>query len=128
MISFETSTSRFYKAIAIASLVSLAACSSVSEIRETRALIDVSSSRSARIVAECIRDGWQATPLVGGSVGGILQQSGEKYSVVAPNTESPWHVVDVSPAGSGSAIRYHFYRTWQSPPEKVTSVVKVCSS
>lgn len=109
-------------------LAVLAGCSSVSEIRGTQPVLEISSGRSAKGVAECIRDGWQATPLVGGSVGGILQQSGEQYSVVAPNTESPWHVVDIKPAGSGSTIRYHFYRSWQSPPDKVTSVVKACSS
>jgi hypothetical protein len=106
----------------------LAGCSSVAEIRATPAVLSLSSQKPARAVAECIRDGWQATSIVGGSVGGILQQSGERFSVIAPNSESPWHVADVVPVGGGSAVRYHFFRTWQSPSAQVTKVVSDCTN
>jgi len=105
----------------------LAGCSSVADVRNTPAVLSLSSAKPALAVAECIRDGWQSTSIVGGSVGGILQQSGEKFSVVAPNGESPWHVVDVTPSGTGSRVQYRFYRTWQSPSDKVTHVVSYCS-
>ncbi|QYM99497.1 hypothetical protein K1T36_20740 [Pseudomonas protegens] len=105
----------------------LAGCSSVAEIRATPAVLSLSSPKQAKAVAECIRDGWQATSIVGGSVGGILQQSGEGFSVIAPNSESPWHVADVSPAAGGSIVRYHFYRTWQSPSNQVIRVVSDCT-
>lgn len=104
----------------------LAGCSSVADIRATPAVLSLSSENPAKVVAECIRDGWQSTSIIGGTVGGVLQQSGDKFSVVAPNGESPWHVVDVFPSGSGSTVRYHFYRTWQSPNDKVTKVVSNC--
>lgn len=113
--------------IAGAALMLLAGCSSVAEIRATPAVLSLASSKSAKAVAECIRDGWQATSIVGGSVGGILQQTGDRFAVVAPNSESPWHVADVVPASSGSAVRYHFYRTWQSPSTQVTTVVMDCA-
>lgn len=109
-------------------LMLLAGCSSVAEIRTTPAVLSLSSTKPAKAVAECIRDGWQATPIVGGSVGGILQQSGERFSVIAPNSESPWHVADVVPVGSGSIVRYHFFRTWQSPSAQVTKVVSDCTN
>jgi len=114
----------FVGALAIMLLVG---CSSVADIRSTPALLSLHSEKPAKAVAECIRDGWQATSIIGGSVGGTLQQSGEKYSVIAPSGESPWHVVDVTPVKTGSAIQYRFYRTWQSPSDKVTKVVMDCS-
>lgn len=114
--------------IAALGVALLSGCSSVADIRKTPAVLSISSAKPARAVAECIRDGWQSTSIVGGSVGGVLQQSGDKFSVVAPNGESPWHVADVFPAGSGSTIQYRFYRTWQSPSDRVTKVVSDCSS
>lgn len=114
--------------IAALGVALLTGCSSVADIRKTPALMTISSAKPARVVAECIRDGWQSTSIVGGSVGGVLQQSGDKFSVVAPNGESPWHVADVIPTGPGSAVQYRFYRTWQSPSEKVTKVVSDCSN
>lgn len=105
----------------------LAGCSNVADIRSNPALLSISSEKPAKAVAECVRDGWQSTSIIGGSVGGILQQSGERFSVVAPNGESPWHVVDVVPKGGGSIAQYHFYRTWQSPNDMVTKVVSDCS-
>lgn len=114
--------------IAALGVALLTGCSSVADIRKTPAVLSISSTKPARVVAECIRDGWQSTSIVGGSVGGVLQQSGDKFSVVAPNGESPWHVADVLPVGSGSAVQYRFYRTWQSPSDRVTKVVSDCSS
>lgn len=105
----------------------LAGCSSIADVRSTPAVLSLSSAKPAKLIAECIRDGWQSTSIVGGSIGGILQQSGDRLSVVAPNGESPWHVVDVTPAASGSSVQYRFYRTWQSPSDKVTQVVSDCS-
>lgn len=108
-------------------MVLLAGCSSVADIRTKPAVLSLSSVKPAKVVAECIRDGWQSTSIIGGSVGGILQQSGESYSVIAPSSESPWHVVDVSPIKTGSSIQYRFYRNWQSPSDKITKVVSDCS-
>ena len=113
--------------IAALGVALMAGCSSVADIRNTPAVLIVSSTKPAKVVAECIRDGWQSTSIVGGSVGGVLQQSGEKFSVVAPTGDSPWHVADVLPTGSGSAVQYRFYRTWQSPSDRVTKVVSDCS-
>jgi hypothetical protein len=105
----------------------LAGCATTNDIRNNPPIVKVSSSKSAKHVAECIRDGWQGTSLIGGSVGGVLQTSGEKYSVIAPNPESPWHVADVTPMPSGSMVAYHFFRTWQDPSSSVTDVVRNCS-
>ena len=111
-------------AMAVALLVG---CSSVADVRRAPAVLSLSSAKPAKVIAECIRNGWQSTSIVGGSIGGILQQSGDRISVVAPNGESPWHVVDVNPVASGSSVQYRFYRTWQSPSDKVTQVVSNCS-
>lgn len=108
-------------------LIALSGCSSVSDIRENPPIIELAARRPAKDVAECIRDGWQEIRIIGGSVGGVLQSSGERYSVIAPGAEMPWHVADVSPYGDGSRVSYHFYRTWQSPMARVTEVVKGCS-
>lgn len=108
-------------------LVLLAGCATTNDIRTNPPLVKVSSNKPAKSVAECIRDGWQGASLIGGSVGGVLQTSGERYSVIAPNPESPWHVVDVSPTSTGSMVAYHFFRTWQDPSSSVTDVVKNCS-
>ena len=105
----------------------LAGCATTNDIRSNPPIVKVSSSKSAKLVAECIRDGWQGTSLIGGSVGGVLQTSGEKYSVIAPNSESPWHVADVTPTPNGSMVAYHFFRTWQDPSSSVTDVVRNCS-
>ncbi|MFM9487928.1 hypothetical protein [Pseudomonas monachiensis] len=105
----------------------LAGCSTASDIRKNAPLLTLSSEKKAKNVAECIRDGWQSTSLIGGSVGGVLQSSGERYSVIAPDPESPWHVVDITPTPSGSTVAYHFFRTWQDPSTKVTSVVESCA-
>jgi hypothetical protein len=105
----------------------MAGCSSVSDIRKEPPLLTLSSAKTAQSVAECIRDGWQAISLVGGSVGGILQSSQGSYAVIAPGPESPWHVADVTPSHSGSVIVYRFYRSWQSPPDRVMEVVRECA-
>ncbi len=107
----------------------LAGCATVGEIRANPPVISLTSSSPAEQVAECIRDGWQSTSLIGGSVGGQLQKSGSSFSVIAPNPESPWHVADVAPlAGSASKVTYRFHRTWQSPAASVTDVVKTCAN
>ncbi len=113
--------------IAAVSLVVLAGCSSIADIRKNPPILTLSSDRSAKDVAECIRDGWQGTPVVGGSIGGILQASGDQYSVIAPGPESPWHVADVTPTATGSMISYRFIRTWQSPTDSVPKTVKACA-
>lgn len=112
--------------IAAAVLVGLAGCSSVADVRGTPPLLVIKSSVPAEQVAECIRDGWQSTKVVGGSIGGVLQKSGPRYSVVA-SPEIPWHVADVDPDQSGSTVTYHFYRTWQSPPAQVQQVIRSCA-
>lgn len=108
-------------------LAMLEGCSSISDIRANPPTVELTTRCPANEVAECIRDGWQDIRIIGGSIGGVLQSSGERYSVIAPNAEMPWHVADVTPYGKGSRVSYHFYRTWQSPMERVIEVVKGCS-
>jgi hypothetical protein len=89
-------------------------------------LLSLQSSKAAPDVAECIRDSWQSTTVLGASIGGILQSSGARYSVLAPDAQAPLHVVDVTPMENGSVVQYRFYRTWQSPLQRVTDAVKAC--
>ncbi|WP_342615938.1 hypothetical protein Q7W52_10115 [Pseudomonas kurunegalensis] len=108
-------------------LAVLAGCASVSDTRSNPPLITLTSTKSAQVVAECIRDRWQSTTVLGASIGGILQSSGKRYSVLAPDAQAPLHLVDVEPSKSGSTVRYHFYRTWQSPLDRVVDAVKACA-
>lgn len=109
-------------------LVLLAGCANVADIRANPPVLSLISQKSAEQTAECIRDGWQSTSLIGGSVGGVLQKSGRGFSVIAPNPESPWHVADVVPSGATtSKVSYRFHRTWQAPSDKVLVVVKSCA-
>lgn len=106
----------------------LGGCANVADIRANPAVLSLNSTKSAEQVAECIRDGWQSTSIVGGSVGGVLQKSGNSYSVIAPNPETPWHIADIDPATvDASKITYRFHRTWQAPSGKVVDVVKACA-
>lgn len=107
-------------------LALLAGCASVNDTRSNPPLLSLQSSKPAPGVAECIRDSWQSTTVLGASIGGILQSTGGRYSVLAPDAQAPLHVVDVTPKGSGSFVQYHFYRTWQSPLQRVTDAVKAC--
>lgn len=107
--------------------VMLAGCSSVADTRSNPPLLSLKSSKPAGVVAECIRDGWQGTTVLGAGIGGIMQSSGNRFTVMAPDAQSPLHLVDVAPSKNGSTIRYHFYRTWQSPLERVTDVVRSCA-
>ncbi|WP_313650440.1 hypothetical protein [Pseudomonas soli] len=107
-------------------LALLAGCASVNDTRGNPPLLSLQSSKAAPDVAECIRDGWQSTTVLGASIGGILQSSGARYSVLAPDAQAPLHVVDVTPNANGSVVQYHFYRTWQSPLQRVTDAVKAC--
>ncbi|MBK4988484.1 hypothetical protein [Pseudomonas sp. S36] len=108
-------------------VAALAGCASVGDTRSNPPLLELKSSRQPQQVAECIRDAWQNTTVLGVSVGGILQASGARYSVLAPDAQAPLHLVDVTAAPGGSTIRYHFYRTWQSPLERVKDAVRSCS-
>lgn len=108
-------------------LALLAGCASVGDTRSNPPLLDLKSSKPPQQVAECIRDAWQNTTVLGVSVGGTLQTSGDRYSVLAPDAQTPIHLVDVASAPSGSTVRYHFYRTWQSPLERVTDAVRSCA-
>ena len=108
-------------------LVLLAGCSSVSDTRDTAPLLQVSSSNSAKQVAECIRDGWQNIAVWGAGIGGTLQESNGRYTVFSPDSQTPWHLADVTPTLTGSKVSYHFYRTWQSPIDRVPEVVKSCA-
>lgn len=108
-------------------LTFLAGCASVSDTRSNPPLLTLSSPTPARAVAECIRDSWQSTTVLGSSIGGTLQISGNRYSILAPDAQAPLHLVDVDPTNSGSEIRYHFYRTWQSPLQRVTDAVRACA-
>lgn len=104
----------------------LSGCSSVTDTRSNPPVLTLSSQKPARELAECIRDRWQSTTVLGSSIGGILQSSGDRYSVLAPDVQAPLHLVDVEPSKGGSTVRYHFYRTWQSPLARVTDAVKAC--
>lgn len=109
-------------------LLVLGGCANVADIRANPPVLSLKSTKSAEQVAECIRDGWQSTSIIGGSVGGVLQKSGNSYSVIAPNPETPWHIADIAPlAVDASKITYRFHRTWQAPSEKVLSVVRSCA-
>lgn len=112
-------------ALAIA-LVLMAGCASVADTRSNPPLLTLYSQKPARDLAECIRDRWQSTTVMGASIGGILQSSGDRYSVLAPDAQAPLHLVDVEPSKGGSTVQYHFYRTWQSPLDRVTDAVKAC--
>lgn len=112
--------------VGTAFLLVLAGCSSVADVRGNQPVLTLNSALPAEHAAECIRDGWQATKVLGGTVGGVLQKSGNRYSVVA-SPDIPWHVADVEPSESGSRITYHFYRTWQSPPAQVLEAVRDCA-
>lgn len=105
----------------------LSGCASVADTRSNPPLLVLNSQKPARELAECIRDTWQSTTVLGASIGGILQTSGDRYSVLAPDAQAPLHLVDVEPAKGGSTVRYHFYRTWQSPLARVTDAVRVCA-
>jgi hypothetical protein len=108
--------------------VLLAGCAAtIGDVRSNTPLLNLDSHKPAKNVAECIRDGWQATPLIGGNLGGLLQTSGDRYTVIAPYVDSPWNVVDIDPSTKGSVVKYHFYRTWQSPPDSVLDVVRSCA-
>lgn len=109
-------------------LALLAGCASVADTRSNPPLLTLSSEKPALELAECIRDKWQNTTVLGASIGGILQSSGSHYSVLAPDVQAPLHLVDVEPNKGGSTVRYHFYRTWQSPLERVTDAVESCAS
>lgn len=108
-------------------LVFVAGCASVGDTRSNPPLLNLKTSKQPAEVAECIRDSWQATTVLGVSVGGVLQSSGPRYSILAPDAQSPLHVVDVTPTEGGSLVRYHFYRTWQSPLQRVTDAVRSCA-
>lgn len=60
-------------------LVSMAGCASVGDSRSNPPLLSLQSSKPAKVVAECIRDGWQGTTVLGAGIGGILQTSGDRY-------------------------------------------------
>lgn len=107
-------------------LALLAGCASVADTRSNPPLLTLTSAKPAQEVAECIRDSWQSTTVLGASIGGILQSSGDRYSVLAPDAQAPLHLVDVVPSGGGSSVQYHFYRTWQSPLDRVTDAVRAC--
>ncbi|MFB1630155.1 hypothetical protein [Pseudomonas sp. AP-1] len=109
-------------------LALLAGCANVSDTRSNPPLVSVTSSKSPQELAECIRDGWQGIAVLGSGYGAILQSSGNRFSVFSPDSATPWHIADVSPSNSGAAVSYHFYRTWQSPPESVITVIKRCAT
>lgn len=113
--------------VAMMGLAMLAGCANVADTRSNPPLLSLSSHRPALDVAECIRDSWQSTTVVGASLGGVMQKSGDRYSVLAPDTQAPLHLVDIVPDKGGSFIQYHFYRTWQSPLERVIDAVRKCT-
>lgn len=108
-------------------LALLAGCASVGETRSNPPLLELDSRMQPRQAAECVRDALQSTTVLGAGVGGVLQSSGDRFSVLAPDVQAPLHLVDVTPARGGSRIRYHFYRTWQSPLDRVLDAVKSCA-
>jgi hypothetical protein len=113
--------------IGVLAIAVLAGCSTVADIRQNPPIVSLESKKSAESVAECVRDGWQNTRIIGGSVGGQLQKSVEGFAVIAPNAENPWHVADIRSKGTGSIVSYRFYRTWQSPPDDVPETVRRCA-
>lgn len=113
--------------ICAAGLALLGGCASVADTRSNPPLLTLTSQKPAQNIAECIRDSWQSTTVLGASIGGILQTSGNRYSILAPDAQAPLHLVDVEPVNGGSMVSYHFYRTWQSPLERVTDAVKACA-
>ncbi|MDF3842663.1 hypothetical protein P3W55_13185 [Pseudomonas citronellolis] len=114
------------KLIGVAAIAALAGCATVNDTRSNPALVDISSTRSPLRVAECIRDSWQGITVLGSSFAVALQSTGDIYTVLA-DLQMPVHLADVSPEGSGSRIKYHFYRTWQSPVDRFPDAVRACA-
>lgn len=108
-------------------VVVLTGCASVGDTRSNPPLLELHTAKQPKQAAECVRDAWQNTTVLGASVGGVLQSSGERYSVLAPDVQAPLHLVDFTPAPGGSRISYHFYRTWQSPLGRVLDAVRSCA-
>lgn len=108
-------------------LASLAGCATVGDTRNNPSLLELDSRLQPQQAAECVRDAWQRTTVLGASLGGVLQSSGGRLSVLAPDAQSPVHLVDVTPTQGGSHISYHFYRTWQSPLQRVLDAVMSCA-
>lgn len=98
----------------------LAGCATVVDTRSTPVLLAYESNNPAQRIAECIRDGWQAE-----GHGALVQTSGSLFTVIS-SADHPWHLVDVLPNEAGASVRYHFYRTWQSPPDSMKAAVQRC--
>ncbi|AON71099.1 TPA: hypothetical protein ACPWJD_005801 [Pseudomonas aeruginosa] len=114
------------KLIGVAALMAMAGCVSVNETRSNPPLVDITSTKPPIRVAECIRDQWQRITVLGASFAVNLQSTGDVYSVIA-DLQMPTHLADVSPDGDGSHVKYHFYRTWQSPIDKFPDAVRACA-
>jgi hypothetical protein len=113
--------------IGVMGLVVLAGCANVGDTRSNPPLLELYTTKQPKQAAECVRDAWQNTTVLGASVGGVLQSSGDRFSILAPDVQAPLHLVDVTPAQEGSRISYHFYRTWQTPLQRVLDAVKSCA-
>ncbi|WP_154219935.1 hypothetical protein [Pseudomonas syringae] len=117
---------RFF-AITNLSFLLLAGCANISDTRNTHPVLSISSKKPAKDVAQCIRDGWQNVSVWGAGIGGTLQESSGSYTVIAPDAQTPWHLVDISPSPKGSTIKYYFYREWQSPLDRIKNAVIGCA-
>ncbi|MNB89415.1 hypothetical protein D3C81_578600 [compost metagenome] len=89
-------------------LMLLAACTSVGDIRSTGPVATFSSNQDPLAAATCVRDAWGEVSIGGSRWQYVLEPRSGGYSVSTSNGGVPMEFVEVAPrTGGGSYIKFY---------------------
>ena len=111
--------------LSILSVISLSGCVTTQNLRTKAALIDVTSTKTARVVAACITEAWERSGVFGLPMDVNNTILADGFSVVVKNQQVVQLLADVRDNGTGSTTK--FYKPgFVAATRKFQDAVKAC--
>ncbi len=117
---------KFYSySLSAISLIILSGCVTTQDLRTTAPLIDVSSAKTARVVAACITEGWEKSGTFGMPMHVENKILADGFSVIVQYQQVVQLLADVRESETGSTTK--FYKPgFVAATRKFQDAVKTC--
>ena len=111
--------------LSVVSVITLSGCVTTQNLRTKAALIDVTSTKTARVVAACITEAWERSGVFGLPMDVDNTILADGFSVLVKNQQVVQMLADVRDSGTGSTTK--FYKPgFVAATGKFQDAVKTC--
>jgi len=116
------------KPIAFCLVVGLAACATPAELRKEKPTLELTSSRSAKLVAICIADRWEDAGPFGNPLPIRMRPTSDGFtvSVISEFVGDTWYLADLSDIPNGSQTKYFRNNSMFLNLSAIENAVKEC--